>query len=94
MPTFHALHKDGAPPEDNAMFDLYQRRISSTLDAGHVIFLYITHRDPLRLHCSSRIFLSIHHHIFIDCEASTEEEEEEFITSGVSHSQLPVVCVY
>ena len=80
IPTFPAIHKQVELHqhrpllsfeflrEDDDDYDLYHLLYSRTVGKDHVIWRYITHDLPVRLHRSSRSFLSIHHQVFVECE--------------------------
>jgi hypothetical protein len=100
IPTFPALHRQmelhqHRPSlsfefvrEDNESFDLYRLLFAATLDAGHVIFRYITHHDPVLLHRSSRVFLSIHRDVFADCEANSGADTSSLMQLRDSLAQM------
>ena len=92
IPTFPALHKQielhqHRPSlsfkfmrEDSNDYDLYELLFSKALDEKHIVYRYILHKEPVRLHRSARPFLQIHLQVFQECEEMSDTGAEALVT--------------
>ena len=102
IPTFPALHTQmelhqHTPSisfefvrEDDVDYDLYKLLFAKHVDSGHVVHRYITHKNLVRLHRSSREYLLMHCRVFKECD---ETNDADIASLELSRENLRQACV-